>query len=426
MRLFLLCFLPLTVLAQQTVDPELAAEIAKIRAIDNHAHPVRNDPKDVDFDALPVENLEPSPEAVRMRPDNPDISDAWQALFGTANPDLITTRKAQVKSEQGEKYPEWVLDRVGIDIMLANRVSLGPGIAPPHFRWVPFADALMYPLNNAKLAAATPDRKLYFPLEERLLRRYLAAVGLTRPPATLDEYLRRVVTGTLQSQKQAGAIAVKFEAAYLRPLSFSNPTKAESARIYAARTPPANGDYKTLQDFLFRYIVSECGRLGMAVHIHVFAGAGGYFDVAGVHPLLLEPIFNDPALRKVKFVMVHGGWPFTREVTPLLDKPNVYVDFSAQSFTEYPRRLSATLREWLEHVPEKVLFGTDAYPYNDAMNWAEMAWITNRTGREALGLALTGMLQDGEITRARAIQLAKLVLHDNAAKLYGLEDEKTK
>jgi uncharacterized protein len=195
-------------------------------------------------------------------------------------------------------------------------------------------------------------------------------------------------------------------------------------KIYAARNPPSNADYKTLQDFLFRYILTECARLGLAVHIHTFAGAGGYFDVAGVHPLLLEPLFDDPALRKVKFVMVHGGWPFTREVIPLLEKPNVYVDFSAQSFTEYPRRLSGTLREWIEHVPEKVMFGTDAYPFNDALNWAEMAWVASRTGREALGLALTGMLQDGEITRPRAIQLAKMVLHDNAAKLYGLEETK--
>jgi len=426
MRLLLLCSLILAAFAQPSVDPELAAEIAKIRAIDNHAHPVRNDPKDIDFDALPVENVEPSSDPVRSRPDNPDIADAWLGVFGTANPDLIATRKAQVKTEQGENYPVWVLDRVGISIMLANRVSMGPGIGPPRFRWVPFADAFMYPLNNAKLAVGTPDRKQYFPLEERLLRRYLAAVGLTRPPATLDDYLRRVVTATLQSQKQAGAVAVKFEAAYLRPLSFSNPTKAEAAHVYAARMPPSNADYKTLQDFIFRYILGECGRLGLAVHIHVCGGAGSYFEVAGAQPLLLEPLFNDPALRKVKFVLVHGGWPFTRDVTPLLEKPNVYVDFSAQSFAEYPRRLSATLREWLEHVPEKVLYGTDAYPYNDAMNWAEMAWITNRTGREALGLALTGMLQDGEITRARAVQLAEMVLHDNAAKLYGLTESVSK
>jgi hypothetical protein len=39
----------------------------------------------------------------------------------------------------------------------------------------------------------------------------------------------------------------------------------------------------------------------------------------------------------------------------------------------------------------------------------------------ALGLALTGMLNDGEITRDRAFELAHMLLHDNAAKLYHLD-----
>jgi len=44
-----------------------------------------------------------------------------------------------------------------------------------------------------------------------------------------------------------------------------------------------------------------------------------------------------------------------------------------------------------------------------------------QTTRQALGLALTEMVGDGEITRDRAIELAHMVLHDNAAKLYGLK-----
>ena len=145
-----------------------------------------------------------------------------------------------------------------------------------------------------------------------------------------------------------------------------------------------------LQDYLFRYIAAECGRLGMAVHLHTAAGAGGYFDVSGANPLNLEGVLNDPALRKTKFVMVHGGWPFTREITPLLEKPNAYLDFSAQSLLLSPATLAGTLREWLEHVPEKVMFATDAYPYSNEMGWEEGGWIAAHNGREALGRALTG------------------------------------
>jgi uncharacterized protein len=159
----------------------------------------------------------------------------------------------------------------------------------------------------------------------------------------------------------------------------------------------------------------------MAVHFHVAAGAGSYFNVSGTNPLLLEPLLNDPGLRKTNFVMLHGGWPFTREVAALLQKPNAYADFSAQTYSDYPGEVARTIRLWLEHVPEKVLFATDAYPYSPESGWEETGYIAATTGREALGIALTGMLRDGEIERARAVELARMVLRDNARALYQLK-----
>jgi predicted TIM-barrel fold metal-dependent hydrolase len=283
---------------------------------------------------------------------------------------------------------------------------------------VPYADALLLPLPTTALAARNSDRKSFFALEDILKQRYLRQFGLTAPPATLGDYLARVVTPTLERHRQGGAVAEKFEAAYLRPLAFDKVDRATADRIYARGGALSEGDYKPLQDFLFRYIAAECGRLGMAVHLHTMAGAGGYFDVAGANPLNLEPVLDDPELRKTNFVMVHGGWPFTREATALLTKPNAYVDFSAQSLSLTPTALAAILREWLEYVPEKVLFGTDAYPYSDEMGWEESLVATSRTGRKALGIALTAMMRDGEITRQRASELARMVLRDNAKKLY--------
>jgi predicted TIM-barrel fold metal-dependent hydrolase len=89
----------------------------------------------------------------------------------------------------------------------------------------------------------------------------------------------------------------------------------------------------------------------------------------------------------------------------------------------YARAVSQVLREWLEFAPDKILFGTDAYPYSKQIGWEESGLIASETGRQALGLALTGMLNDGEIKRDRALELAHLVMHDNAAKLYGLKPQ---
>jgi hypothetical protein len=399
---------------------DISAEIARIRAIDNHAHPVRvvsKGEQDREFDALPVENLEPGSDAVSLRPGNPGARAASQALFGQRE------RKPQVIAEKGDQYPAWVLDQMGVEVMLANRVAMGRGIAPPRFRWVPYADALMFPLDNTALARRNSDRKAFYGLEDALLKRYLSEAGVAAPPATLDEYVARIVTPTLERHKQGGAVAEKFEAAYLRSLAFDKVDRSAAGRVYVrwlGKGAPPDVEYKMLQDYLFRYIASECGRLGMAVHLHAMAGGGSYFDIGGANPLLLESVLNDPDLRKTKFVMVHGGWPFIREIAALLQKPNAWLDYSGQTLVLAPATLAKYIREWLEWVPEKVLFGTDAYPYTDEMGWEELAWVATRNGREALTIALTGMMRDGEISGERAVELARMVLRENAQKLYGL------
>jgi uncharacterized protein len=388
------------------IDAQLAREIAGIQAIDNHAHPVLAAEGDREFDALPVDNMEPQSDPVAMRPG------AFRTPFTAAS-------KAAAKKENSDRYPAWVLDQMGVDVMFANRVAMGASIQPPRFRWVPYADALIFPLDNGVLASKNSDRKAFFALEDKLRARYLAESGVAALPPTLAEYVARVVTPTLERHKQGGALAEKFEAAYLRSLAFDAVDAAQADRVYRQKTPSA-ADYKLLQDYLFRTIAAECGRLGMAVHLHTMAGAGSYFDVAGANPLNLEPLLDDPSLRKTNFVMVHGGWPFTREINALLQKPNAYLDFSAQSLLLSPATLAGTMREWLEHQPEKVMFGTDAYPYSNELGWEESGWVAANHGREALGRALTGMLRDGEITRQRAVELARMVLRENAKKLYGI------
>jgi predicted TIM-barrel fold metal-dependent hydrolase len=97
------------------------------------------------------------------------------------------------------------------------------------------------------------------------------------------------------------------------------------------------------------------------------------------------------------------------------------VDFSEQTSFNTPHDIAEVLRAWLAYVPEKVLFATDAYAESAELGWEEAGLIAANTAREALGRALTGMLQDKEITRERAVELARMVMRDNARKLYGLK-----
>jgi hypothetical protein len=421
-------------LTQLDVDAPMFKEILKIKAIDNHAHPMKyvaaGEKPDDEFDALPLDVIEAFPLPLRLSPTNLEFVRAWRELYHYQHNDMsaehlreLLATKQNVLNERGDGFPAWVLDQLNIETMFANRVAMGRGLTAPRFRWVVFDDALIFPLNNEAAKRSNPDYRGFYPAEEKLLKRYLSDLKVGAMPPTLPEYLAKVVTATLERQKSNGAIAVKFEAAYLRKLDFDNPDEDRARLAYAryvrgGEPPPA--DYKALQDYLFYYIAREAGRLGLPIHIHCIEGAGGYYRQTGSNPLLLESVFNDPTLRKTNFVVIHGGYPFTKEMGSLLSKPNVYADFSAQTFFTYPRELSEILRNWMEFYPDKVLFGTDAFSFGPEVDWGEIAWLSNTTARQALALALTAMMVDGEISRERGVELARMVLRENAIKLYGL------
>jgi uncharacterized protein len=134
---------------------------------------------DREFDALPVDNMAPQSDPVALRADYPGLHDAWMALFGvhltppldTKGTKILEASRVAAKKREGERYSDWVLDRAGIGTMVANRVAMGAGVAPPRFLWVPYDDALMLPLSTATLSRETPDRAQFFPLEDELRAR---------------------------------------------------------------------------------------------------------------------------------------------------------------------------------------------------------------------------------------------------------------
>ena len=434
---FALCVCALVVpggaFAQAPVDSALAHYIDAIRAIDHHAHPMRpvpaGAPADTDFDALPLDGIPAFDLPNRLKTDDPIWRAAQSALYkvnpsltGEAYHALLKTRVTDAMRTQGQHFPEWALDQAGIDVQMANRISVGPGLAPPRFRWIAFVDPLLLPLDSRAEAARTPDTRPLYPREAKLLWRYMTELGVQSLPATLDAYLRTVVNPTMAHMRAGGAAGIKFEAAYLRPLDFDDPDPAVAARVYAKYVHggvPSHAEYKVLEDDLFREIAREAGRLKLPIQIHALETFGGFYATGGSAPHLLEPAFNDSTLRGTRFILVHGGWPLVGETQALLSKPNVWADISMMDQILSPTVLAGVLRQWLGEWPEKVLFGTDAFDGGLEQGWEQGTWVGSTTARRALAIALTGMMRDGEITRDRAEALARMVMRENAAAVYG-------
>ena len=430
-RPWLLLFLLLPLLAgnamaQDVVDAKLLEEIARIRAIDNHMHGDAVDParrarwKDENPLGKPR-----YPEVVGLQRTNPEWRVAWYALYGYGYSDSelphlkdLLASKRDTIARAGNNWPSAVLDAAGVDIALLNTVQPGAGQLSGRFRWVPYADPLLRPF-------AGETSWLEYSGGELPVSKLLKESGFSRPPPTLVEYRVNIVQATLARWKKSGAVAIKFLCAYARPLDFAVVEEAAATPVYARAVkgePLSGAEQKLLEDYLFSAVSVAAGAQQLVVHIHTGNGDGPYFNNSHANPGLLEDALNSRALRKTNFVLLHGGWPYHEVAQAMIDKPNTWTDFSAQTFYLGTHQLAEVLRDWLSWHPEKILFGSDAYSDTDSplTDWEEKEFLMTSKARRALAIALTAMLQNGEITRERAIEIARQVLRDNAMKLYGL------
>ena len=401
----------------------LLPRISRIKLFDHHAHPAFPDDPDVDIAPPP-----PGATPMRLRAENPETSAAARTLFGFPYTDMkgahgtwLVDRKAALKRRRpGFAYFNDILDRLGIETSMANRVAMAGYLDPARFKWVFFVDCFMFPFDNTALAK-NPDVAAYMPLQTTLLQRYAQQLGMPpQLPATFGDYLS-FLTRSLEENKRRGGVAVKFEAAYFRSLSFGDPGGEVVAPIYQKYRGggvPTMDEYTLFQDFIFRHIIIAAAELKLPVHIHTSVGGGDYFNLRGVNVLNLEHVVRDPKHRLTTFVLIHGGYPYDREAILLASMKNVYLDSSATELMLYPTEFKNVLRHWLEVYPEKVTFGTDANPYTEALGVEEVYWMGVHTSRTALAAALAEMVAAREITEPQAMTIARGYLHDNAAALY--------
>jgi hypothetical protein len=401
----------------------LLPQIEKIPIFDNHAHPAFADDTDVDAMAAP----EGASEAFRIRETNPELAAAAKLLFGYPYDDFapehakwLEAKTTEMKKQQGAKYFSNILDRVGIETVLANRVAMPEYLEPTRFRWVFFVDSLLFPFDNTQLEKRDSDEALYLHLQERVLHRYMKQEGVSNLPGDLAGY-EALIRNIVADNQKRGGVAMKFEAAYFRSLYFSDPSRDEVEPIYRkyhAGGIPTNDEYRIFEDYVFRRLLDSALAFHVPVHFHSAVGIGDYYNLRNGNGLQLENVLRDPRYSGVTFVLLHGCYPWERQSIWLAAMKNVYLDSSFMELIMYPAALKDSLRQWLEVFPDKIVFGTDAFPFNDALGAEVTFWFGVNSARKALAAALAEMVAEGEVTEARALELAHGYLHDNAAKLY--------
>jgi uncharacterized protein len=408
----------------QATYTRLLTAITKIPIFDNHGHPGFADDPDVDAMSSPPDGSVP----YRLRTGNPELIAASKDLFGYPYDDAtpehlqwLAKKKAELRrQETGYTYFDGILDRLNIETAVGNRVRMPPYLDPKRFRWVFFVDSLLFPFSNQSFIARNGDLAIYVPMQEKKLHYELAQEGLVALPANIGDYLL-FVRHLLEDNQRQGGVGIKFEIGYFRALHFDDPPEATATAVYAkyrAGGVPTDAEYKDFQDYLFRHLIREAGKMHLPVQIHTAVGTGDFYNVTGSTALNLENVLRDPRYDKTTFVLLHGGYPFQEQAIWLTTRKNVYLDSSLMELYLYPADFKTALRHWLLLFPDKVVFGSDAFPFSDSVGAEESYWMAVRTARTSLAAALAEMVVNHEITEDQALGFAHGYLHDNAAALY--------
>lgn len=239
------------------------------------------------------------------------------------------------------------------------------------------------------------------------------------PIHTLDDLLE-ALDESFDAREDEGMVGAKIFLAYKRTLFFDAPTTADAERIFN-RATQAHGDTpigyaeaKPLQDFIIRRIIEQAIERDLPIQIHTgFQNDNANF-VENTKPTHLTNLFM--TYPSAKFELLHGGWPYTQEFVALAKVfPNVYPDM-AWTYIVGPHMASRLLDDLLDSVPANKILG-----FGGDYNFAEGAYAHARIARRAIRHVLADRIERGDMTEEEALDVARLIMHDNAAELYGFD-----
>jgi len=227
-------------------------------------------------------------------------------------------------------------------------------------------------------------------------------------PTFLDRY-----QAALNAAIDDGAIAVKSVIAYRTGLDVRLVSEAEAKQSFEAHRRAPEAEQKVFRDFLLCHTLDVARERGIWMHFHVGVGDPDIV-YARANPANLYPLLHNERFRSNKVVLVHGGWPWTAEAAAMVAiLPNVYLDLSEGALFGMPN-LRQRIMEALEACPyAKILYGADG-------SAPEALWIGAKRFKRTLGQVLAELRDEGFCSQSEALKAARMILHDNATRLYNL------
>jgi len=210
-----------------------------------------------------------------------------------------------------------------------------------------------------------------------------------------------------------GAVAFKSVIAYRTGLDVAPVAETDARQNFDVHRRDSEHTQKPLRDFLLCHTLDVARERGIWTHIHAAVGDP---DIVyqRANPAQLYPLLHSERFRRNRVVLIHGGWPWVDEAAAMAAiLPNVYLDVSEGNLFGMPN-VRQRIYETLEACSySKIVYGADG-------SHPEALWIAARRYKVVLGRVLDELVGDGFCTRPEAYQVGRLILHDNAARMYDL------
>lgn len=211
-------------------------------------------------------------------------------------------------------------------------------------------------------------------------------------------------------------VGIKSCAAYYGGLDIDFYTEKQAAEAYEKMRCQTAGpeERKVLYQFFLMHGTDFAAKYDLPIQIHTGQGAGQYVDYRTMNPIYMTRFLMDSRVRdRIKIVLLHGGHPYEEDTGNLaLQFGNVYSDFSGVVWFGTVNG-AARLRALLERAPlDKIMYGSDATML------PELYWYSPHHFRSLLKNLLNDFVEEHYMTDARAHDVAKMILRENALNCY--------
>ena len=241
---------------------------------------------------------------------------------------------------------------------------------------------------------------------------------LYRPGLSFGEMLDKFESYIETYKKEHRVAGIKTVVGYYTGLGWRPVSYQEAERnygsFYQGKYRPDRAD-KPFRDYMVGRGLELAGRHGLVFQIHTGAGDPPACDLRLMNPNSLYELLNTEEAGRTKIVLVHAGFPYGYEAAFLAaNYPGVYTDISS-TVSYLGRAAESEFRKVLDVCPHnKIMFGSDGGGFVD------QSWFAANYFRRALGGILDEYVEKGCFTEAYAAEIGKMILHDNAKRVYGI------